>query len=522
MACNWQRAGCNGAWQTCYTHTMAHSNGSKRGHKRPRGGDMKLLGSMPGASSASGVLAQDSSAAVVPGLLAARHKVLSRKQRRKAARDEAKRARARAHQQKAARKAEAVAGVHNGEQGKDMQKKRKKRNKNKKKHKQQRQQQQQQHMASAGSDSDGSDDGQAAASRKRQRTRAPQAQAQQASPVLPPDDEDPEDAEIRRLEALLGISKGSGKGASNSRRQAYRQARKEFMEDGFEPDFVDFLADLDGIDKRPTPSAEEARAAAEAGSSASDDDAPEEISRRLPPEPANDDDDDEDEDEDEDDAEARARARTPATDKGVRVRDGSAAAAAGDGSAASDSEASDGSEAGVEDHSVVVKLAQQRRQRKQQHLYGNQSESSDSSDGEEADEAAAGGAAAGSGAYVPPHLRKRAGRTKAKQVMDRTAVVQRLRRRVQGVINRLSQANVQPMVKELVGLYADPSNSHREITDALRHIIMTSCCNTTQVASTPAVWWRGAFADHVCVCFVVSLSLHASPCHPSLCCMLSW
>ena len=88
------------------------------------------------------------------------------------------------------------------------------------------------------------------------------------------------------------------------------------------------------------------------------------------------------------------------------------------------------------------------------------------------------------------------------------------------LINRLSQANVQPMVKELVGLYADPSNSHREITDALRHIIMTSCCNTTQVASTPAVWWRGAFADHVC--FVVSLSLHASPCHPLLCCMLSW
>ena len=57
----------------------------------------------------------------------------------------------------------------------------------------------------------------------------------------------------------------------------------------------------------------------------------------------------------------------------------------------------------------------------------------------------------------------------------------RLRRRVQGVFNRLTEANVEPMVKELTALYNDPANSVRVLTSVVTQLLLECASNEHQV-----------------------------------------
>ena len=112
-------------------------------------------------------------------------------------------------------------------------------------------------------------------------------------------------------------------------------------------------------------------------------------------------------------------------------------------------------------------------------------------------------------AYVPPHLRRRAAEAAASKdaeadgasALDSVGAgdseaakkrrearvegtpqeLQRLRRRVQGIFNRLSEANVEPMANELASLYRDPQNSVRLLTTVVASLLLECAANEHQV-----------------------------------------
>lgn len=227
---------------------------------------------------------------------------------------------------------------------------------------------------------------------KRKREPEPTSTAERIAPALKPHfvDEDPEDEEIRYLEAKLGIS-GSGDGASRNK----RKLAKEFMQDGFDDSFVDFLDALD----RPGGLADDKSDSSE-----------NEENRRL--------------------------------------------TAGVDSDSGSDSDAPQ-LEPPSESTSVFAE-AKARREKKFSALYG-QTASSASASGPP-------------GAYVPPHLRNKAGASG-----DDAA----LKRRMRGLFNRLSEQNMEPIASELAGLFS--SYPHATCMEALLACIDSICADTTQV-----------------------------------------
>lgn len=425
---------------------------------------------------------------------------------------------------------------------------------------------------------------------------------------------DPEDAEIRRLEKKLGItskgakanSKGAGPAGSGGHME---KLRKEFAEDGFGEDFVDFLGRLDKLASGGTASSR-SRSSTKSRGAAANDTTPNGAGGRDGKGTAQRGDDgagsDASSDTEESDGELPAWMRrgvdggdgdgdersssqagsdvsegytdlkvdetadldtlpgvtvTPNplaefmqqlaalhaadgesdsdSDEGMAAAPSGSTASEGDDSgddsgedseSSSDSDSSqsssgsddDGASSGSEDEAAAAERraraaeAAARRKSKQQLLYGeNETEIAEVT-------------TATPGLYVPPHLRKArngdsaGAATRAQSgaahaagsagvgVQDGNAgagpgagasaaavarraqlrklategtpeEARRLRRRVQGVFNRLTEANVEPMVKELAALYQDPTNSVRVLTTVVTNLLLECASNEHQV-----------------------------------------
>lgn len=95
-----------------------------------------------------------------------------------------------------------------------------------------------------------------------------------------------------------------------------------------------------------------------------------------------------------------------------------------------------------------------------------------------------GGAAAASGKYIPPSLRKAA-------ASDSEELV-RLRRRTQGLVNRLTEANLIGILGDIEGLYRD--NPRQHVTSILVDLLLTSVCEPTSLPDTLIILPAGFIA----------------------------
>lgn len=256
--------------------------------------------------------------------------------------------------------------------------------------------------------------------------------------------EDPEDAEIARLERKLGIRKKVSGEAD------WSKASKQFKKDGFDEDFVDFLANIDNLESHVKRRRQQSRAGV-TGSEHTHEDGAEssDAYSEIPGES----------DEESSDAEAYARFDSEesdiddASDGGYSDGDGNSStgdARTGDASGGdSDGSDSDASEAEAEG----VAAAKRRRLELQQTLYG-----------ETPTEVAP--THAKPAAYVPPHLRAAKARSGAgaSETAELSEMRRKLERRVKGMFNRLADTNLEPMAVELRACYSEyPTNVMTEI-----------------------------------------------------------
>lgn len=86
--------------------------------------------------------------------------------------------------------------------------------------------------------------------------------------------------------------------------------------------------------------------------------------------------------------------------------------------------------------------------------------------------------------YIPPSLRKAAS-------SDSEALV-RLRRRIQGLVNRLTEANLISILADVEGLYRD--NPRQHVTSSLIDVLLTSVCEPTTLPDTLIILPAGFIA----------------------------